>query len=417
MLYIFGGLPGTGKTTISQHLARELQAVYLRIDVIEHALRQAGVTVNGPQGYMVAYSLAEHNLRLGMHVVADSVNPIEITRSAWRGVAERVGVPYIEIELICSDAVEHKRRVETRSADIAGFSLPTWEAVEQRQYEPWITDHIVVDTAGKSEEQIKAELQHLLGEEKLAGGNMTTVSRIGNTVRRGSGPWTQQVHQLLAHLRAKGIQEVPAPLGFDQNGREVLSYIPGLVGHYPLPAVLRSDEVLVSAARLLRRIHDATEDVAQRWQAGVWQAPVRTPVEVICHGDFAPYNCVFDGERLVGVIDFDHAHPGNREWDIAYAIYRFAPITAESNPESFGTIHDQCRRVRLFCDEYGLNDRTHILHSVKARITYMAEFLRVGAANGDQRLQSNIDAGHLEIYTTDYAYLSDHFEQFLLGLD
>ena len=117
-------------------------------------------------------------------------------------------------------------------------------------------------------------------EEKLTGGNMTAVSRVGDTVRRGVGPWTKQVHRLLAHLRAKGIQEVPAPFGFDENGREILSFIPGLVGHYPLPESLRTDEVLISAARLLRRIHDATTDVAQIWQSG-WQASTREPIEVI----------------------------------------------------------------------------------------------------------------------------------------
>ena len=92
---------------------------------------------------------------------------------------------------------------------------------------------------------------------------MNAVSRVGDTVRRGVGPWTARVHQLLAHLRAKGILEVPAPLGFDEQGREILTYIPGLVGNDPLPQHLRGDSVLIAAARLLRRMHDATQDVAQ----------------------------------------------------------------------------------------------------------------------------------------------------------
>ncbi|PKN94831.1 MAG: aminoglycoside phosphotransferase [Chloroflexi bacterium HGW-Chloroflexi-6] len=253
-------------------------------------------------------------------------------------------------------------------------------------------------------------------EEKLAGGNMTAVSRIGNTVRRDVGFWTKQVHMLLAHLRAKGIQEVPTPLGFDEQGREILTFIPGLVGHYPLPEFLRTDEVLISAARLLRRIHDATEDIAQIYQSG-WQSPTQEPIEVICHGDFAPYNCVFDKGKLIGVIDFDNAHPGNREWDLAYALYRFAPITDPSNPENYGTIQEQCRRVRLFCDEYGLRERSKIIQATKSRIAYMADYLRQGAANGDKRLQANIDEGHLEIYTTDYAYLDSNYEQFLMAIN
>lgn len=246
-------------------------------------------------------------------------------------------------------------------------------------------------------------------EEQLAGGNMNAVVRIGNTVRRTAGPWTPQVHRLLAHLRSKGIEEAPEPLGFDEQGREILSFVPGLVGHAPL-LELRTDAVLVAAARLLRRIHDATTDVAQAWQSSPWQAPTREPVEVLCHGDFAPYNCVFDRGRLVGVIDFDYAHPGSRNWDIAYALYRFAPLMHPSNPDSYGTAAEQHRRARLFCDAYGLQERSQIVPALQARVAYMAEFLIDGAACGDHRMRANIDAGHLRIYQIDSAYLADQQE-------
>jgi hypothetical protein len=68
-------------------------------------------------------------------------------------------------------------------------------------------------------------------EETLTGGNMSVVARVGDTVRRQAGSWTPRTHRLLAHLRAKGIREVPAPLGFDDQGREILTFIPGTVGH------------------------------------------------------------------------------------------------------------------------------------------------------------------------------------------
>ncbi len=253
------------------------------------------------------------------------------------------------------------------------------------------------------------------GEEKLEGGNMSVVSRIGDTVRRDVGFWTPNVHKLLLHLRANGIQEVPTPLGFDQQGREILTYIHGVVGLDPLPEIFRTDAVSISSARLLRRIHDATVDVAQTWQLG-WQAPTREPVEVICHGDYAPYNCVFDQGELTGVIDFDHAHPGNREWDLAYAIYRFSPITDPSNPDGYGLLSDKCRRVRLFCDEYGLQDRSTIMLSIMARLAYMVDYLRQGASNGDRRMIANIEAGHLAIYIADLAFLNEHVEQFISRL-
>ena len=197
-------------------------------------------------------------------------------------------------------------------------------------------------------------------------------------MRRTAGPWTRQIHRLLAHLRARGILEVPVPLGFDDQGREILTYIPGEVGHFPFPEI-RTDAVLVSAAQLLRRLHDATIDIAPLWSSG-WQAPTRSPVEVICHGDFAPYNLVFDLGRLVGVIDFDHAHPGSRAWDLAYAIYRFAPIMAPANPESYGSLAEQGRRTRLFCTAYGLQDRSRIVDTISLRIAAMADSLRQGAS-------------------------------------
>ena len=148
MLLIFGGLPGVGKTAVAAGMARDIGAVHLRIDSIEQAMRNSGVTVSGPEGYEVAYAVAADNLAIGRTVVADSVNPIEITRAAWRDVARRAGSRYVEIEVVCSDSSEHRRRVETRKADIAGHRLPTWREVCDREYEPWEAD-IVLDTAGQ----------------------------------------------------------------------------------------------------------------------------------------------------------------------------------------------------------------------------------------------------------------------------
>jgi predicted kinase len=120
MLVILGGLPGTGKTTLARSLARELHAVHLRIDSIEVALHRAGVTSVSDEGYRIAYALAEDNLKLGLTVIADSVNPIAITRDAWRAVARRANVRAIDVEIVCSDVEEHRLRVESRTSDIDG---------------------------------------------------------------------------------------------------------------------------------------------------------------------------------------------------------------------------------------------------------------------------------------------------------
>ena len=154
MLIIFAGLPGVGKTTIARELAEKLGAVYLRIDSIEQALRDSGAVI-GPMndsGYRIAYALAGDNLRMGRTVVADSVNPLRITREAWREVAREAGRASVEIEIKCSDSDEHRRRVEGRASDIQGLEL-TWAEVMAREYEPWDREHLEIDTYDLSVEK------------------------------------------------------------------------------------------------------------------------------------------------------------------------------------------------------------------------------------------------------------------------
>ena len=152
MLIVLSGLSGAGKTTIARGLARELAAVYLRIDSIEQAIRGSDRQVEG-EGYDVAHAVAEDNLRLGSIVVADCVNPWPLTRDEWRAVAERTGVPVLDVEIVCSDAQEHRRRVETRVADITGHRLPTWQEVVERDYRAWDSQRMVIDTARLNVEQ------------------------------------------------------------------------------------------------------------------------------------------------------------------------------------------------------------------------------------------------------------------------
>lgn len=152
MLIVLGGLPGVGKTTVARELARVTGAMHLRIDSIEQVLRNAGWEVEG-EGYSVAYAVAEDNLRLGRIVIADCVNPEPLTRNEWRAVAERAGVAARDVEIVCSDAHEHRRRVETRAPDIAGHRLPTWADVIERDYRAWDAERLVVDSACLDVEQ------------------------------------------------------------------------------------------------------------------------------------------------------------------------------------------------------------------------------------------------------------------------
>ncbi|OWV71020.1 adenylyl-sulfate kinase [Rhizobium sp. R634] len=168
MLIIFGGLPGSGKTTVARALAKRLDALHLRVDTIEQAIRASGDAERdiGQAGYVVAYGVAQDNLTLGRLVVADSVNPLEITRSAWLAVAARSAAIAVEVEVICSDKTEHRRRVETRKTDVEGLVKPTWQEVVDRVYEDWGRRPIVVDTAAKSVEETVDGLVAKLGIDR-----------------------------------------------------------------------------------------------------------------------------------------------------------------------------------------------------------------------------------------------------------
>ncbi|GAA3242727.1 AAA family ATPase [Nonomuraea helvata] len=155
MLIVIGGLPATGKTTLSRLLATHLGAVHVRIDTIEQAIVRSGLARQplGPAGYMVGYALAEEHLRQGLGVVAESVNPLAATRDAWQEVGAKAGVPVAEVEVVCSDREEHRHRVASRSIDIPDLRPPTWQEVVDREYEPWEREHIVVDTSGQTPEE------------------------------------------------------------------------------------------------------------------------------------------------------------------------------------------------------------------------------------------------------------------------
>lgn len=169
MLFILGGLPAVGKTSIAKALAKKLSAVHLRIDTIEQSLINTSSCTKESmhdKGYSIAYALAQDNLHLGLSVVADSVNPIEETRYAWREAALSSGVPYLEIEIICSDRQEHQRRAENRTSDIPCLSLPSWENIQSREFEVWSGRQLIIDTSQVSITEALAQITNHL--EKLS---------------------------------------------------------------------------------------------------------------------------------------------------------------------------------------------------------------------------------------------------------
>jgi predicted kinase len=109
-LIVFAGLPGSGESSIARGLAKQLGAVWLRIDSIEQAIGESALAPASVDdaGYRVAYAVAEDNLRVGRDVIGDSVNGWMLRRNAWRDVGLRTGAQVVEVEILCTDLDEHQ---------------------------------------------------------------------------------------------------------------------------------------------------------------------------------------------------------------------------------------------------------------------------------------------------------------------
>ena len=227
-------------------------------------------------------------------------------------------------------------------------------------------------------------------EVSFVGGNLSNAVRVGDTVRRLTGPWTPAVHAVLQHLEARRFDGAPRLLGIDGQGREILGHIDGASPTGwpdPYPAWIWSAATLESAARLLRRYHDAIADFVQPADA-VWRQPAGPPPhELICHNDVGQFNTVFRDERAVAMIDWDQVAPGSRAWDLAIAVCRWAPVTATPSGEVSGT---QGERIRRFCAAYGYDDVEEVVDLLPVRMRHGYEFVRERAAAGE--------AGYVKIW-------------------
>lgn len=207
----------------------------------------------------------------------------------------------------------------------------------------------------------------------LEGGNLTSVRRVGVTVRRPTGPWSAAVHGLLRHLEAAGFAGAPRFLGLDSAGDEILDWIPGrTVGPPPWPAWAWDEEVLTAVGCFLRAYHGAVRDIAvppdARWRTAV--GPPRRG-EIICHNDIGPANLVFDGTRIVGLIDWDLAAPATPEWDLAHAAWMTVPLMSPAVASRHGIeieVHEQAERLRALCAAYGMRGGVDIVDVVIQRI-------------------------------------------------
>jgi Ser/Thr protein kinase RdoA (MazF antagonist) len=247
-------------------------------------------------------------------------------------------------------------------------------------------------------------------EQPLSGGNVSSgIVRVGDTVRRPAGPWTPAVQALLTHLHEVGYQAAPRPLGIDDRGREILSFVPGHVVWPHRFSLLEPFEQLARVARLIRDFHDAVQGFTPPPDAD-WQ--VLIPAEgsdIIAHHDLAPWNLVAGSEEQWVFIDWDTAGPGSRLWDVAYAVHGFLPLSADP----VWRRADAADRLRVFADAYGLDEaeRRRLVPMLGRRARSMHDFLRHQAALGVQPWTTLWAQGHGEAWRNDTDYIEQRQDQ------
>lgn len=249
-----------------------------------------------------------------------------------------------------------------------------------------------------------------MDEQELEGGNAGGAVRIDDTVRRATGPWTPAVHSLLQHLERVGFV-APKPLGFDDQGREVLSFLPGnTVGaRSPWPVWVHSDDALVQVAGWLRAYHAAVADFVPAsyavWrEGGQWR-----PGLIVGQNDAAPYNAAWDDQGcLVGFFDWDFAAPVSLEWDLAFTAFAWIPLHARHvvEAEGFTDFDDRPRRLRLFLTAYGwAGDLDGFLRTMRERVLASADGIERTARGGDPAYQHMLEVGVAESLRTAAAEL------------
>ncbi|GID91047.1 phosphotransferase [Amorphoplanes digitatis] len=194
--------------------------------------------------------------------------------------------------------------------------------------------------------------------------------RLGDTMRRPRHDRSAYVDELLRQLAGAGFAGVPRPLGYDERGRQILTFIEGEVPAGEGPHRL-SDARIRSATELIRAFHDATA-----------ATPLREDQEIVCHGDLGPHNTVFDGERAIAIIDFeDDVGPGRRVDDFAQAVWGFVDLT-----DAGVAVADQARRTRLMCDTYGGVTPAAVVEALTARFHRARDHHRAAGLRGAEQV-------------------------------
>jgi hypothetical protein len=242
-------------------------------------------------------------------------------------------------------------------------------------------------------------------EELLTGGNThAAVVRAGDTVRRPTGPWTPGVHALLRHLEERGFDGAPRVLGIDEQGREVLTFVPGDVVYPDHLDLVASDDALAAIARLIRRFHEAVSDFdPSGFEWSDRGADGRPGGELVCHNDLAVWNLVGRADGSWAFVDWDLAAPGERSWDVAWALLTLAPLAPDFDIPGADVPH----RLRVFRDAYG-ELPPGVIDVAVARCEREASLIRSLGGRGDPAYARLLAEGHAEIWEAAATHVARH---------
>ena len=247
-------------------------------------------------------------------------------------------------------------------------------------------------------------------EQQLVGGR-TGIFKRGKDVYRPKSFNHAEIHNFLDYLQSKGSQITPKVIGTTDE-QEILSFMEGTV-YNELPANLQTDQMLKTSANLLREFHDLSKGYVEQLSGKEqWLLPEQANIEVICHGDFAPYNVTIVGECAKAIIDFDTIHPASAMWDISYAIYRWVPF------EASGDLQEQIRKAKLFLTTYNSErwNNEMFVEILIERLKALVTFMQKEADVGNENFQQNIEDGHTQKYLDDIEYLKTHQKEIENGL-
>lgn len=238
-----------------------------------------------------------------------------------------------------------------------------------------------------------------MDEEAFDNNAHRPIVRIGNTVHRPTAWWTPAVHDVLRHLESVGFAYSPRVLGIDDQSREILSFFEGESGREGWFKI-HSDKGLQNYAKLLRKYHDAiagykpAADTKWAYANGGLKSD-----QIVCHGDFGPWNIVWQGDEPVGIVDWDLVFPAIPRYDFLYALEYAAPFRDDDTAlkwHHFSKVPDRKRRIALFAEAYGLQQIGNVVDDVAAMQRAVAGHEKYLADRGMQPQVDWVAAGDLD---------------------